>query len=281
MTDESTVLAEREACAKMLDARGVSSCERGTIDYSTGAFECRRLERGECNCSEFDELAEEIRARPAPDLCAKSAQNPDAESGDFFAENAKKAEPPADAMEVAGLCERLRALIARASQGPWFQTGAPWFSDGSGVVAGSPDGNIACVIADCDDGLAPRDEYEGPFRIAEDPAADAELIVEMYGATPKLIDAIESLTAKRDAADRRAADAEARAKKAERELAEARAVTDEMVKRARQAYTDEIERIDAEEESIVDGDDDAHDERLAGVSARIMRAALTAALGGE
>jgi hypothetical protein len=32
-------------------------------DPSTGAFECRRADRGDCNCYEFDELADAIAAR--------------------------------------------------------------------------------------------------------------------------------------------------------------------------------------------------------------------------
>jgi hypothetical protein len=57
------VEAETEACAKILDARGVSACERGMSDPDTGAFECRKLSDGECNCFEFDEAAAAIRAR--------------------------------------------------------------------------------------------------------------------------------------------------------------------------------------------------------------------------
>ena len=51
-----------EEAAKKLDALGVGECERGSLDYTTGVFECRRLECGDCNCSGFDEVAEAIRA---------------------------------------------------------------------------------------------------------------------------------------------------------------------------------------------------------------------------
>ncbi len=55
-----------ERAAKVLDKRGAASCERGSTDPSTGAFECRRADRGECNCYEFDEAAEEVRALAQP-----------------------------------------------------------------------------------------------------------------------------------------------------------------------------------------------------------------------
>lgn len=59
--------------------------------------------------------------------------------------------------------ERIDEMLAGlegVTPGPYFQTGAPWFRDGTGVLAGSPDGNIGYLIADTDDGFAPRDEYE-------------------------------------------------------------------------------------------------------------------------
>ena len=43
---------------KSLRARGV--CERGGFDPSTGVFECARENRGDCNCFEFDEAADEV-----------------------------------------------------------------------------------------------------------------------------------------------------------------------------------------------------------------------------
>lgn len=57
------VAGEREQIAKLLEKKGVGTCELGGTDYSTGAFECSRLYRGECNCPEFDEMADAIRAR--------------------------------------------------------------------------------------------------------------------------------------------------------------------------------------------------------------------------
>jgi hypothetical protein len=59
------------------------------------------------------------------------------------------------------LIDAMLAGLDGVTPGPYFQTGAPWFCDGTGVLAGSPDGNIAYIIADTDDGFNPRDEYEG------------------------------------------------------------------------------------------------------------------------
>ena len=52
----------RERCEKLVRAHGINGCERGMTDPSTGAFECRRADRGDCNCYEFDELADDIAA---------------------------------------------------------------------------------------------------------------------------------------------------------------------------------------------------------------------------
>lgn len=60
--------------------------------------------------------------------------------------------------------ERLAEILAGlegVTPGPWFQTGAPWFRSGDGVLAGSPDGNIAFLIADTDDFAGGREEYQG------------------------------------------------------------------------------------------------------------------------
>jgi len=52
-----------EECAKIV-AR-IGECTLGQPDPSTGAWECGRQDRGECNCFEFEEAAEEIRALAA------------------------------------------------------------------------------------------------------------------------------------------------------------------------------------------------------------------------
>jgi len=63
--------------------------------------------------------------------------------------------------------QRLREAMDGVTPGPWYQTGEPWFSSGDGVLAGSPDGNIAYLIADCDNFALPRDEYDGPFQLGD------------------------------------------------------------------------------------------------------------------
>lgn len=72
-----------------------------------------------------------------------------------------------EARAVDVLAEEMRAGLEGVTPGPWYQTGAPWFRSGDGVLAGSPDGNIAYIIADCDNFAAPRDEYDGPFPLGD------------------------------------------------------------------------------------------------------------------
>jgi hypothetical protein len=61
--DEITRLkAFGETAASLAEKRGMGACDRGAADPSTGTFECRKLDQGQCNCAEFDELAQEIRA---------------------------------------------------------------------------------------------------------------------------------------------------------------------------------------------------------------------------
>lgn len=62
VADDTIRRATLEQAAKLLDKHGISACERGSVDPSTGSFECSRLNRGDCNCYEFDELAEKVRA---------------------------------------------------------------------------------------------------------------------------------------------------------------------------------------------------------------------------
>jgi hypothetical protein len=65
----------------------------------------------------------------------------------------------------------LRELVARMTPGPWYLTGPPWFQSADGVIAGSPDGNIGFIIADCDDWGVSREEYtengDGPFKLGD------------------------------------------------------------------------------------------------------------------
>lgn len=88
----------------------------------------------------------------------------------------------------------LRRLLTMATPGPWYLTGAPWFTSVYGVLAGSPDGNVGYLIADCDDWGGPRDEYDGPAKLA-DKAADAALIVAAVNALPALLDRVKRLEA--------------------------------------------------------------------------------------
>lgn len=82
--------------------------------------------------------------------------------------------------ELALTRERIEEIAAGCegvTPGPYFTTGAPWFRSEDGVLAGSPDGNIGYLIADCDDGMNPRDEYTeggGPFPLGDKAAELAE-----------------------------------------------------------------------------------------------------------
>jgi len=77
--------------------------------------------------------------------------------------------------------ERLTEMLAGlegVTPGPWYTTGSPWFSGNDGVLAGSPDGNIAYLIADCDDSMNPRTEYvegHGPFPLGDKDADAAHI----------------------------------------------------------------------------------------------------------
>lgn len=80
---------------------------------------------------------------------------------------------------------RLREILAGTegvTPGPWFTTGAPWFRSEDAVLAGSPDGNIGYLIADCEDAFNARDEYTGPFELG-DKDADAAHIARLDPAT--------------------------------------------------------------------------------------------------
>lgn len=74
--------------------------------------------------------------------------------------------------------EKLREILAGCegvTPGPWYTTRSPWFRSDDGVLCGSPDGNIAYMIADCDDGFNPRDEYTGPFELGNKDADAAHI----------------------------------------------------------------------------------------------------------
>lgn len=53
----------------------------------------------------------------------------------------------------------LRELAERATPGPWYQCGSPWFQVASGVLAGSPDPHAGFLIIDTEQWEGERDEY--------------------------------------------------------------------------------------------------------------------------
>ena len=114
--------------------------------------------------------------------------------------------------EVAGLVEELRAGLEGVTPGPWYQTGAPWFRSGDGVLAGSPDGNVAFLIADLEDFAVSREEYEGPFPLGDAEKDAAHIARCSPDNIAKLLGHIEALTAE-------LAGVNARAERAESELA--------------------------------------------------------------
>lgn len=93
-----------------------------------------------------------------------------------------------------------KALIAEIERGlegvtpgSWFQPDAPWFGDGTEVLAGSPDSNVACLIADTLPPFGDRRDYEGPFEIG-DAEADAAHIARMNPVNVRvLLDYITTL----------------------------------------------------------------------------------------
>ena len=104
------------------------------------------------------------------------------------------------------LIEELVAGLPGVTEGPYYQTGAPWYHDGTGVLSGSPDGNIAFMVADTDP-FSGRDEYTGPFPFG-DAEADAAHFARCSPSTIRTIAEgfaaleaeVESLTKERDVA---------------------------------------------------------------------------------
>ena len=98
--------------------------------------------------------------------------------------------------------QRLRDAMDGVTPGPWYQTGEPWFSAGDGVLAGSPDGNIAYLIADCDNLALPRDEYDGPFQLGDQDRDAAYIALCSPDNIGALLDTIASLRSKLEEAER-------------------------------------------------------------------------------
>lgn len=55
--------------------------------------------------------------------------------------------------------DALAELAERATPGPWYTAGPPWFQTGSGVLAGSPDPHAGYLIVDTEMWAGERDEY--------------------------------------------------------------------------------------------------------------------------
>ena len=73
--------------------------------------------------------------------------------------------------------QELEKLAKAATPGPWFQCGSPWFSDGSGVLAGSPDPHVGVLIVDTENWTGAREEAaDGYAGQLADPDADAAFI---------------------------------------------------------------------------------------------------------
>lgn len=70
--------------------------------------------------------------------------------------------PDLDALERAALA---------ATPGPWYQSGSPWFSTGSLVLAGSPDRHAGHIIVDTDPMDCREDVPEGELGDPNDDAA--------------------------------------------------------------------------------------------------------------
>ena len=93
----------------------------------------------------------------------------------------------------------MRIRAEAATPRPWYRTGAPWFLAEDAVLAGSPDGNVGFVIADCDC-FSSRDEYEGDIQLAR-PEDDAAHIVAACPANVlALLDERDRLERERDEA---------------------------------------------------------------------------------
>ncbi len=94
--------------------------------------------------------------------------------------------------------DRIEALANAATAGPWFVTGLPWFRAQDAVLAGSPDGNVAAMVAQCEVWEGERDEWndnEPSFPLA-DSRCDAAFIAAAREAVPALIAEVRRLRAK-------------------------------------------------------------------------------------
>lgn len=89
--------------------------------------------------------------------------------------------------------EALKRAAEAATPGPWFQSGPPWFSTGSVVLAGSPDPHVGLAIADAETWEGEREEAQenNPGLQLSDADADAAFIALANPAT--ILDLISRL----------------------------------------------------------------------------------------
>lgn len=82
---------------------------------------------------------------------------------------------PDDLDNVERLCER-------ATPGPWYRFGPPWFRENFGIVGGSPDPHVAKFVAD----LSPAEAIDDPARQWARNPADAVFIAAARSLLPAL-----------------------------------------------------------------------------------------------
>jgi len=100
---------------------------------------------------------------------------------------------PEPVAPVSEMVERLRRLLERATPRPWFTLDPPWLpiDTETSILAGSPDPHVATFVADLDFCMM-DEEDRANGRVADDPNADAELIVAAVNNLPQLLDALEA-----------------------------------------------------------------------------------------
>jgi hypothetical protein len=91
--------------------------------------------------------------------------------------------------------EEWKKLAEKATPGPWYITGDPWFRDCSGVLAGNPDPHVAPMIADCEQLAGEREEWRNdhPGIACGDADDDAAFIAASRTAVPSLVSEVERL----------------------------------------------------------------------------------------
>lgn len=132
--------------------------------------------------------------------------NADCVRAHWKATNYVPGQPPSP---MTDLIAELKALKEKATPGPWYQSGDPWFTSNTVILAHSPDPHAACPIGDTDVFGDCRDEHTGYCsRKHFDPGDDAALIVALVNHLPTILAKLEEAGRERDEA--RAALAKAR-----------------------------------------------------------------------